>query len=148
MASFYGFIRKLRIQSFDSDTSGEPSERPQPRRRATPYEALVMREMILRDHLALERTALANERTLLSYGRTALAMIISGASGMHFLDGMAFQLGGGTLIASGLAVLGIGVRQHRAYRGRIEYIRDRGAHAVTAGNRKEGTVESASADGR
>jgi putative membrane protein len=79
--------------------------------------------MILRDHLALERTALANERTLLSYGRTALAMIISGASGIHFLEGPAFQLVGGLLIASGLVVLGIGVRQHRSYRGRIEYIR-------------------------
>ncbi|MFA6296475.1 MAG: DUF202 domain-containing protein [Patescibacteria group bacterium] len=36
--------------------------------------------LILRDHLALDRTNLANERTFLSYVRTSLAFIILGAS--------------------------------------------------------------------
>jgi hypothetical protein len=59
-------------------------------------------------------------------------MIISGASGIHFFDGLAFQLVGGALIVSGLVVLAVGIRQHRAYRGRIEYIRGRGVQATTA----------------
>jgi len=35
-------------------------------------------EIILRDHLALERTRLANERTLLSYIRTSLYLTLAG----------------------------------------------------------------------
>ncbi|MEX0685721.1 MAG: DUF202 domain-containing protein [Balneolales bacterium] len=35
-------------------------------------------EIILRDHLALDRTRLANERTLLSYIRTSLYFVIGG----------------------------------------------------------------------
>jgi len=35
-------------------------------------------EIILRDHLAMERTKLANERTLLSYTRTSLYLILGG----------------------------------------------------------------------
>ncbi|MEX0794090.1 MAG: DUF202 domain-containing protein [Pirellulaceae bacterium] len=36
------------------------------------------RMMILRDHLALGRTVLANERTLMAYLRTAIALAITG----------------------------------------------------------------------
>ena len=35
-------------------------------------------EIILRDHLALQRTRLANERTLLSYLRTSLYLLLGG----------------------------------------------------------------------
>jgi putative membrane protein len=35
-------------------------------------------DIILRDHLAIERTKLANERTLLSYIRTTLYLILGG----------------------------------------------------------------------
>lgn len=35
-------------------------------------------EVILRDHLAIERTRLANERTLLSYIRSSLYLILGG----------------------------------------------------------------------
>ncbi len=35
-------------------------------------------EIILRDHLAMERTKLANERTLLSYIRTSLYLLLGG----------------------------------------------------------------------
>lgn len=39
-------------------------------------------ELILRDHLALERTRLANERTLLAYIRTAFMLIVAGATAL------------------------------------------------------------------
>ncbi len=42
---------------------------------AKPYN--VQEKLILRDHLALERTRLANERTLLTYIRSALYLIIA-----------------------------------------------------------------------
>jgi len=35
-------------------------------------------KIILRDHLAMERTKLANERTLLSYLRSALYLFLGG----------------------------------------------------------------------
>ena len=37
-------------------------------------EQFTAEELILRDHLALDRTRLANERTLLAYLRTALML--------------------------------------------------------------------------
>ncbi|HJQ80519.1 MAG TPA: DUF202 domain-containing protein [Lacipirellulaceae bacterium] len=42
-------------------------------------------ELILRDHLALDRTRLANERTLLAYIRTAFMLIIAGATALKLL---------------------------------------------------------------
>ena len=36
--------------------------------------------LILRDILALERTRLANERTLLTYGRTSLYLVLGGVA--------------------------------------------------------------------
>lgn len=36
--------------------------------------------MILRDHLAYDRTVLANERTLLSYIRTSIALFAAGGT--------------------------------------------------------------------
>ena len=43
-------------------------------------------ELILRDHLALVRTRLANERTLLSYIRSALYLLIGGIALLQLED--------------------------------------------------------------
>jgi putative membrane protein len=43
-------------------------------------------EIILRDHLAVERTKLANERTLLSYIRTSLYLVLSGIAFLGMRD--------------------------------------------------------------
>lgn len=43
-------------------------------------------EIILRDHLAMERTKLANERTLLSYIRTSLYLILGGIAFLGMKD--------------------------------------------------------------
>jgi len=42
-------------------------------------------DLILRDHLALDRTRLANERTLLAYLRTALMLVVTGATAVKFV---------------------------------------------------------------
>lgn len=43
-------------------------------------------EIILRDHLAMERTKLANERTLFSYIRTSLYLILAGIAFLGMED--------------------------------------------------------------
>jgi putative membrane protein len=43
-------------------------------------------EIILRDHLAVERTKLANERTLLSYIRTSLYLVLGGIAFLGMRD--------------------------------------------------------------
>ncbi len=79
-------------------------------------------EAELRDRLAVDRTQLANERTLLAYIRTGLALIATGAGILGFLGTPAAQVGGGTLLALGIATLPIGlwrfirIRQHIADR--------------------------------
>ena len=52
-------------------------------------------KLILRDHLALERTKLANERTLFSYIRTSLYLLTAGIGifqieNISRLDGLAW----------------------------------------------------------
>jgi len=49
-----------------------------------PYARLDPREMILRDHLAYDRTVLANERTWLAYVRTALGLLAAGGTVLRF----------------------------------------------------------------
>lgn len=43
-------------------------------------------EIILRDHLAMERTKLANERTLLSYIRSSLYLLLGGIAFLGMKD--------------------------------------------------------------
>ena len=49
-----------------------------------PYSKFSADELILRDYLARDRTALANERTLLSYIRTAIALLAAGGTLLKF----------------------------------------------------------------
>ncbi len=65
-------------------------------------------ELILRDHLAIDRTALANERTFLAYVRTALALLVIGVTFTHFLNQWFFLVIGGCLDVSGVILLLVG----------------------------------------
>ena len=85
-----------------------------------PYGTFQRDEMILRDHLAVDRTGLANERTLMSYVRTALAFLIAGASSIHFLTGTATEVLGIALMAVGLLTFAIGLRRFFWYKRRID----------------------------
>lgn len=58
-------------------------------------------EMILRDHLALERTALANERTLLSYVRTMIGIIAVGGTLIKLFEDWQYIVLGWLCIALG-----------------------------------------------
>lgn len=69
----------------------------------------IKERIILRDHLALQRTKLANERTLLTYVRSSLYLIIAGIA---FLNVQEFEnipyLGIMCMVLSGiLFIIGI-----------------------------------------
>ena len=74
----------------------------------TPYRGLGRDDLIVRDHLALNRTVLANERTLLAYVRTTLTMLIGGASFIQFFDSPAVRLLGWLFASAAAAVLAVG----------------------------------------
>lgn len=50
-----------------------------------PYQSFDREQMILRDHLALDRTVLASERTFLAYARTALGLFSAGIACVKFI---------------------------------------------------------------
>jgi putative membrane protein len=72
-----------------------------------------------RDRLALQRTEMANERTLLSYVRTALALVAAGASAIHFLEGRVSDGIGVALIVVGVVVQAIGAIRFRGNARRL-----------------------------
>jgi len=47
--------------------------------------------LFMRDHLAAQRTILANERTFLSYIRTALTLLVAGVSFIQFFGSVVIQ---------------------------------------------------------
>lgn len=66
-------------------------------------------ELILRDHLAIERTRLANERTLLSYIRTSLYLMTAGF-GLTEIDFFQYwEVLGYAALGVGIAILAIGI---------------------------------------
>jgi putative membrane protein len=82
-------------------------------------------ELILRDHLALDRTRLANERTLLSYVRTALMLAVAGATAVKFVgEHPEVIVTGWIFIAVGIAVGVIGIWRFLAMRRDINVRRE------------------------
>lgn len=65
-------------------------------------------DIILRDHLAMERTKLANERTLLSYVRTSLYLLLGAMAFLGMRDLIQIKWLGYFLLALAVIVLGIG----------------------------------------
>jgi putative membrane protein len=65
-------------------------------------EQFTVEELILRDHLALDRTRLANERTLLAYMRTALMLIVAGATAEKVMGDSP------TIVVTGWSFIGFG----------------------------------------
>lgn len=88
-----------------------------------PYEELDPSHLVLRDHLAIDRTVLANERTFLAYTRTALALLIVGATLLHFIDEGVVPIVGAAFIGIGGVVQIVGVVQFLRMRRRLAAIR-------------------------
>ncbi|HEA30221.1 MAG TPA: DUF202 domain-containing protein [Leeuwenhoekiella sp.] len=66
-------------------------------------------DIILRDHLSMERTKLANERTLLSYVRTSLYLVLGGIAFLGMQDLEKIKILGYFFIAISMVILIIGI---------------------------------------
>ncbi len=82
-----------------------------------PYRAST--DLTLRDELAIDRTVLANERTLLAYLRTALALVILGATFLHFLQAAIAHVAGWTCVVLGLVTAVLGAVRFQRMRMRL-----------------------------
>ena len=77
--------------------------------------------LILRDHLAIDRTALANERTLLAYVRTGVALAAAGFGLIHLTPtGWADKVGVLSIVA-GVVVVALGLYRFAVVARRIRY---------------------------
>ena len=76
-------------------------------------------DLILRDHLAIYRTVMANERTLLAYTRTALAMVVVGVTVANFSEWSASSFLGWSMTMGGALLQLIGLRRYAVTRDRI-----------------------------
>lgn len=88
----------------------------------SPYAKFQHSELILRDQLALDRTVIANERTLLSYVRTAFALVVAGVSFLQFFDSRLVEMIGLMFIPAGLVVLALGWRSYQKLRSDLRGI--------------------------
>ena len=69
-------------------------------------------EMILRDHLALDRTILANKRTLLSYVRTSIGLLAGGIGMIKLVSDGVVNILGFIFILAAFPVLIIGLVEY------------------------------------
>jgi putative membrane protein len=92
--------------------------------------------LILRDELAIDRTLLANERTLLSYLRSAAALLIAGFSIIHFSTEVWFWVLGLSCIPAGIMTGIIGVARYRRMNQTIVRIRNQSETETKQKNEK------------
>lgn len=91
-----------------------------------PEDASNPNELILRDHLARDRTKLANERTLLAYIRTAFMLFVAGPAALKvFKDTPSVVFTAWLFIAVGILVGLFGVWRFVSMRRRIDRRRAR-----------------------
>ena len=78
------------------------------------------KQLILRDHLAIDRTRLANERTLLAWWRTGLTLTIAGVTLIKLFSDQALMVAGGyVMVPLGFATLAFGVYRYATVRREI-----------------------------
>jgi putative membrane protein len=83
-------------------------------------EPLTQEELILRDHLAIDRTRLANERTLLAYVRTSLMLLVAGATAVKLVDiNTSILITGWVFLALGVIIGIVGIWRFLAMRRSI-----------------------------
>ena len=100
--------------------------------RLSPYEEFSERELILRDHLAVDRTRLSNERSFLAYTRTALTMFITGLSLIKFFDSSLAQILGWIFICLGVFTWILGGSRYLRFRKNINKVSsDPGNYEIT-----------------
>jgi len=103
------------------------------------YKSFFAHQFILRDHLAIDRTMLANESTLLAYVRTGLAITAAGATLLHFSTSPYTDYLSFVLILSGILGLIIGGTRYRHMKKVIMAIRKGKEREEAIKNRKSMT---------
>ncbi len=89
-----------------------------------PYSHFRREDMILRDHLALDRTVLANERTFLAHIRTSLTFLAAGLALIKLFPlSVGSRVFGWIMIAAGILVMAIGVRRVRQFNRKLAKFR-------------------------
>lgn len=87
------------------------------------YSRFSKEEMILRDHLAYERTAMANERTWLAYLRTAIGFMAAGGSVIKFFpESLPLQISGWILMSSAAFCAAWGWRRYRSVKNKLKHL--------------------------
>jgi len=89
-----------------------------------PYSRFDSDNLILRDELAIDRTLLSNERTLMAYLRSGAALIIAGASIVHFSMEGWFWVAGLSCVPLGIVIGAIGVVRYRRMNKAISSVRN------------------------
>jgi putative membrane protein len=91
--------------------------------------------LVLRDHLAMERTKLANERTLLSYLRTSLYLILGGIAFLGMQDLKEIRILGYFSLSLSIIVLVVGITRFsqlkRHLRKLYEPLQDKPTEQIT-----------------
>ncbi len=84
-------------------------------------------QLILRDHLAADRTILANERTFLAYIRTALTLFVAGLSFVHLKEifsSYIVEVIGVIFIMLGIATFFVGLVRYKRMQALIRKIKN------------------------
>lgn len=111
-------------KSADTAMRDDPrAEEPDDAAEENAYRDVPPEALILRDHLAADRTVLASERTFLAYLRTAFAFAVGGATLVHFIDRGWAAVAGWAMIPVGAALLGWGVHRFLQVRRRLAPLR-------------------------
>ena len=93
----------------------------------TPYQD-IKGQLILRDHLAADRTILANERTFLAYIRTALTLFVAGLSFVHLKEIFSshiVEVIGIIFILLGIATFFVGLFRYKRMQALIRKIKQK-----------------------
>lgn len=67
------------------------------------------KDLVLREHLAIERTRLGNERTLLAYIRTGLYFLVAGSTLGEIIETSFWRTMGGPMLVTGILITVVGV---------------------------------------
>jgi putative membrane protein len=105
-----------------------------------PYHRFRADQLILRDLLAVDRTALANERTLLAYLRTAFALLIAGVSFIKlefFQSDISVVVLGWVCLPVGVVVAIVGIWRYVVMYRNIEVFRASPTFDRAGGNKEE-----------
>ena len=80
-------------------------------------------QMILRDHLAADRTTLANQSAFLAYIRTALTFFVAGATFIRFFEVSIVEIIGWVFIPASILTFWLGLYRYNRLRIDLEKLR-------------------------